>query len=138
LRVYFWQLESDMALYAQSSGSHSTNSDSWTQIPGLALTLPEGVNTTAIIILNVPNPFAQGNNSPGGNFGIAVNGTLSPVFASFTYNEQVPQGFGRVPTTLVVGVPLGLKPQAINAVWQNIRGSTVRIDSPATLTAILS
>jgi hypothetical protein len=126
-----------MTLYAQSSGTHSTNSSSWTPIPGLALTIPEGVGTIAIITLNVPNPFAQGNNFPGGNFGITVNGTPSSVVAVFTYNEQIPQSTGRIPTTLVVGVPLGNKPQAIVGVWSGIRGSTVNIDTPATLTAIL-
>lgn len=125
-----------MALYAQSSGTHSTNSGSWTAIPGLTLTIPEGVGTVAIIILNVPNPYAVGNNVPGGNFGITVNGTASPVFASFTYNEQVPQSTGRVPTTLVVGVPLGNAPQTIVGVWSGVRGATVNIDSPATLTAL--
>lgn len=125
-----------MALYAQSSGNHSTGSPTFTPIPGLTLTIPEGVGTTAIIILNVPNPYAVGNNVPGGNFGITVNGTASPVFASFTYNEQVPQSTGRVPTTLVVGVPLGNAPQTIVGVWSSVRGSTVNIDSPATLTAL--
>ena len=126
-----------MSLYAQSSGTHSTNSSSWTAIPGLTVTLPEGAGAIAIVILNVPNPYAQGNNTPGGNFGININGTMSPVFASFTYNESSPQSSGRVPTTLVVGVPLGGKPQTIVGVWSNVRGSNVIIDSPATLSAII-
>jgi hypothetical protein len=45
---------------------------------------------------------------------------------------------GRIPTTLVVAVPLTMKPQTVLAMWQNVRGSTVNIDSPATLSAILS
>ena len=44
---------------------------------------------------------------------------------------------GRVPTTLVVGVPLAIQPQTIQAVWSGVRGSTVIIDTPATLTAIM-
>jgi hypothetical protein len=127
-----------MALYAQTSGTHSTNSGSYVAIPGLALTIPEGVGTVAIIILNLPSPYAQGNNFPGGNLGIAVNGTVSPVQASFTYNEQTPQSTGRMPTTLVVGVPLGQKPQTVTGMWSGVRGSNVIIDSPATLTAILN
>ena len=126
-----------MAFYAQTSGNHSTNSGSFTPIPGLAVTIPEGVGTIAIVILNVPNPFAQGDDFPGGNFGVTINGTLSPVQAVFTYNEKLPQSTGRIPTTLVVGVPLGDRPQAIVGVWAGIRGSNVVIDSPATLTAIL-
>ncbi len=106
-------------------------------IPGLSITLPEGVDTTVIVILNLPNPYAQGNNFPGGMLGISVNGTVSPVQASFTYNEQNPVSTGRIPTTLVVGVPLGQKAQTVQGVWFGVRGSKVIIDSPATLTAIL-
>jgi hypothetical protein len=36
-----------------------------------------------------------------------------------------------------VGVPLGNSAQTIQAVWYGVRGSTVIIDSPATLTAIM-
>ena len=121
--------------YVQTSGTHSTNSASWTQIPGLSLSIPEGVGATAIIILNVPWPYAGGDNYPGGSFGIEVNGKLSPVIAGFTYN--VVNGNARIPTTLVVGIPLGDKAQTITAVWQNVRGSNVTIDTPATLTSIM-
>ena len=83
-------------------------------------------------------PYATGNNNPGGNFGLSVNGTVSSVVAAFTYNETAPTSFGRVPTTLVLSVPLGNKPQTVMAMWSNIRGSNVIIDSPATLSAILT
>jgi mannose-binding lectin len=127
-----------MALYAQTSGNHSTNSGSFVAIPGLEITLPGGVDTTAIVVLNVPNPYANGNNFPGGTFGIAVNGTVSPVQAVFTYNEQQPVSAGRIPTTLVVGVALKEGQQSVQAVWFGVRGSNVIIDSPATLSALLS
>ena len=126
-----------MALYAQTSGTQSTTSGPFVAIPGLSITIPEGVGTTAIVILNLPNPYAQGNNFPGGTLGIAVNGTVSPVQATFTYNEQTPQATGRVPTTLVVGVPLAQEAQTVTGMWSGVRGSKVIIDSPATLTAIL-
>jgi Bc2l-C, N-terminal domain len=126
-----------MALYAQTRGNQSTNSGSFVPIPGLSLTVPEGVGAAALVILNVPMPYATGNNNPGGNFGVSVNGTVSPVVAAFTYNEQVPPSTGRVPTTLVVSIPLASKPQVIAAVWSGIRGSTIIIDSPATLSALL-
>src|SRR6202035_1257872 len=106
-----------MALYAQTSGTHQTNSANWTPIPGLTLNLPAGVGTSALIILNVPMPYATGNSNPGGNFGVSVNGTVSPVVAAFTYNEAQPTSFGRVPTTLVLSVPLGNKPQIIQGMW---------------------
>src|SRR5262249_11620664 len=129
--------ESDMALYAQTNGTQSTNSGSFVPIPGLSLTVPEGVGTSALVILNLPMPYAQGNDNPGATIGITVNGALSPVIAGFTYNEQVPPSTGRVPTTLVVNVPLANTPQAVVGVWSGVRGSTVIIDTPATLSAIL-
>lgn len=124
-----------MALYAQTSGTLSTNSGTFTPIQGLNLTIPEGVGTTAIITLNVPNPYATGTDIPGGMFGVTINGKVSPVVASFTYNET-PSSFGRIPTTLVVGIPLGNAAQTIQAVWAGVRGSTVIIDSPASLSSV--
>lgn len=128
-----------MIIYAQSSGKQSTNSGSWTPIAGLAVKLPRGVGETALLILNVPNPYATGNNYPGGNFGIEVNGVVQAVFASFTYNEQVPPSSGRMPTTLSLVTPLSSTVDLpVVAVWSGIRGSTVNIDSPATLTAVIA
>jgi hypothetical protein len=92
-----------MILYVQTQGSHSTNSGNFTPIPGLSLTLPEGVKDTALVVLNVPNPYATGNANPGGTFAISVGGVVQTPIASFTYNEVVPPSSGRVPTTLVVG-----------------------------------
>jgi hypothetical protein len=125
-----------MSYYAQCS-AQKTNATTWASMTGLTLTIPEGVGETAIVILNVPMPYATGNSNPGGTFGVSVNGAVSTVTASFTYNEVQPPSTGRVPTTLVVGIPLGNKAQTIQAVWYGVRGSTVIIDSPATLTAIM-
>jgi mannose-binding lectin len=44
---------------------------------------------------------------------------------------------GRIPTTLVVGVPLGIKSQTVTAMWFGVRGSTVHIDSPSTLSSTI-
>jgi mannose-binding lectin len=127
-----------MIVYAQTSGSHNTNSGSWTPIPGLAIKLPRAVGDVGLVILNVPNPYAQGNNYPGGNFGLRVNGTILGPFAAFTYNEQQPQGTGRVPTTLTVVTQLSQTADtSVEAMWSGIRGSNVVIDSPAMLTAIV-
>jgi hypothetical protein len=86
-----------MALYAQTSGTQQTDSSTNVPIPGLSLTIPEGVGTAALVILNVPFPYSTGNNFPGGNFGITVNGTLLGVVAGFTYNDRSPAVSGRVP-----------------------------------------
>jgi hypothetical protein len=127
-----------MPLYAQSSGSNSTNSGSWTPIPGLAITLPRGVGVSVLLILNVPNPYATGNDFPGGFFGLQVNGALLAPFASFTYNEAAPASTGRIPTTLTAVVSLNNSEDiSVVAVWSGVRGSTVHIDSPASLTAVV-
>jgi hypothetical protein len=125
-------------LTAVTSGTHSTNSGSFVPIPGLTLALPEGVGVEVLAILNVPNPFAQGNSNPGGTFGVSVNGTVSPIQATFTYNEVNPPSTGRIPTTLVVPVPLTTTKQTVQALWFGVRGSKVIIDSPATLSVIVA
>jgi hypothetical protein len=125
-----------MALYAQTSGNQSTNSGTMVPIPGLSFTLPEGAGTTAIVTLNIPNPYAQGKDYPGGNFAIGVNGTPQAPYASFTYGIQNPPSTNRMPTTLVVGVPLANKQQTITGMWSGVRSSTVILDSPATLNAV--
>jgi Bc2L-like protein len=128
-----------MIVYAQTTGTQSTNNGSWTPMPGLAVKIPQGVGELAMLTLNVPNPYATGNNYPGGNFGIEVNGTVQAAYASFTYNEQNPPSTGRVPTTLVVAVPLSQTgTSTVVAVWSGVRGSTVHIDSPATLTGVIA
>jgi hypothetical protein len=126
-----------MILSAQSTGTHSTNSGNWQAIPGLTLKIPEGVQDTVLAILNVPNPYATGNDFPGGTFGIALDNNVQAATATFTYDSQVPQSSGRRPTTLVVALPLGPKPQSVQAMWQSVRNSNVVIDSPATLSVII-
>jgi hypothetical protein len=126
-----------MIISAQSSGPQSTNSSAWTAMPQLSIKIPGGVGETILLILNVPNPYASGNNYPGGNFGIEVNGTLQAATATFTYNEQQPPSTGRIPTTLCVPYLVNsTQPLTVTAVWSNVRGSTVHIDSPATLSAV--
>ena len=125
-----------MTYYAQTSGTHSTNSGSFVPIPGLSLTLPGGAGGSMLVILNLPNPYATGNNYPGATFGISAGGTMSPVVGCFTSGEQSPSSSGRVPTTLIVSIPLTDASQTVTAMWSGVRGSNVIIDTPATLTAM--
>jgi hypothetical protein len=121
-------------LYAQSSASQNFFGQP-TPINGLTLTVPEGFNRQAVIILNVPSPYTInfGGGGTGGWFGISVDGVTLPMFASYSYNSQIMSSNpGRVPTTLVVAVMLGLKPQKIVALASNCI-----IDSPASLSAIM-
>jgi hypothetical protein len=128
--------------YVTIPGPLTTGSGNWENMTGLSLVLPTSSagKTTALVTLNVPNPFASGTNFPGCNFAIKVNNAIAAnqPFASFTSFEQAPAGFGRVPTTLVVVVPLSTSaPTTVQAAWQSIRGAIAKIDSPATLTAII-
>lgn len=124
-----------MIISQETSGNHSTNSASWTPIQGLVLRITQIVGEDVLFVLNVPSPYATGNDYPGGNFGIQFDGKLQGPFAAFTYSEQSPSAPGRVPTTLCVAATL-TGPVTATAVWSSIRGSTVHIDSPATLTMI--
>jgi mannose-binding lectin len=128
--------ESIMIISTETAGNLSTTNASWTPIPGLVLRIPEIVGQTVLFILDVPNPYANGKDFPGGNFGIAFDGQIQPIFAAFTYSLQNPVAPGRMPTTLCVPVKLAGKLIA-TAMWSSIRNSTVHIDSPATLTMIL-
>jgi hypothetical protein len=71
-----------MIISAQSSGPQSTNSSAWTAMPQLSIKIPGGVGEMVLVILNVPNPYASGNNFPGGNFGIQVDGTVQAATAT--------------------------------------------------------
>ena len=128
-----------MIISAQSSGTQSTSSANWTAIPGLSLTLPRGAGDSALVIITLGAPYAQGDNFPGGNVGIQVAGVVQSAYASYTYNEKVPPSTGRMPTTLSLTVPLSQTGDLqVVGVWQSIRGSKLIIDSPATLTAVVA
>src|SRR6187399_3190677 len=142
--------------FAQTAGGLSTESSDWTPIPGLQFTLPQASpgQTDALITLNLPNPFAESDQQPGGIVGISVDDSLLVPIGCFSYaipralsisgrmldpsraRELIP---GRIPTTLVVMVRLlDDKSQQVAAVWRAIPGSKVGIDTPASLNAVIS
>jgi hypothetical protein len=94
-------------------------------IEGLTLTLPEGVGEVAIIILSVPSSWTLDGNP---FFGISIDGQTSPISATYDASPHA-----HVPVTLVIGVPLTMKPQTIVA----LAGSCC-IDGLATLSAIMA
>jgi len=122
-------------LYAQFSGQQQFLGSA--PIPGLSLTIPEGVQEEALVILNVPASYAVIANftsGRGGRFNIAVDGTMLPTYAEYDYvlsmsAQNMPV---RMPVTLVVGLPLTLKPQKIVALAANCI-----IDSTASLSVVL-
>jgi len=83
--------------------------------------------------LNLPQPYATGNDLPGGVFRIP---STEPCCLTRRASATLQSGNNRIPTTLVVGVPLTMTKQTVQAMWHNVRGSTVILDSPSTLSAI--
>ena len=106
-------------------------------IPGLSLTIPEGAGDDALVILNVPAPYAvmgSWTSGRGGVFTISVDGTVLPDYAEFDYvqsmsSQNMPV---RVPVTLVVAVPLKLKNQTVVA----LAGNCI-IDTSASLSVLI-
>jgi len=128
-------------LYVETAGMLSTNAGNWANIPGLQFTLPavSPGQTHALIILNLPNPYASGSDTPGGYIGVSVNGSVLVPVGCFTAESKTPQSWGRKPVTLVVHVQLlNNNTLNINGVWQSVRNSTVIIDTPASMSAIIS
>lgn len=108
-----------------------------TPIPGLSLTIPEGVGDDALVILNVPASWAviaNFTNGQGGRFGISVDGVTLPNYAGYNYltSMWLQNVQGRTPATLVVGIPLKLKTQTVVGLAANCI-----IDSPASLSVLI-
>jgi hypothetical protein len=122
-------------LYAQFSGQQQFLG--LAPIPGLSLTIPEGVGDDALVTLNVPASYAviaNFTNGQGGRFGISVDGTTLPNYAGYNYltSMWLQNVQGRIPATLVVAVPLKLKLQTVVGLAANCI-----IDSPASLSVLI-
>jgi hypothetical protein len=126
--------EEAVTIFVQTTGTHKSplNNLGLAPIPGLSLQIPAGSGEQALVILNVPAPYLTRYLDEGGYvaFCVSVDGTTLPANAKFTGPNDV-----RVPTTLVVAVPLAAKPQTIVALWGgfDVYG---HIDSPASLSAM--
>jgi hypothetical protein len=124
-----------MTIFVQTTGTHKSPMDNLqlAPIPGLSLQIPAGSGEQALIILNVPAPYLMHNSIPTGGyvaFCVSVDGTRLPANAKFTGPNEA-----RVPTTLVVAVPLAAKPQTIVGLWGGF-DAYGHIDSPASLSAM--
>ena len=126
--------------FAQITSAPNVNSDQFVDIPDLFLDLPQASATQrqALIILNVPQPFAEGNDTPGLDFAITVNDRVVAT-GGFTSPMTQPQSFARVPFTLVVRINLRNDGQYshVHAQWRSVRSSTGHIDSFASISAVL-
>ena len=127
-------------IFFASTTALNIETDGWHDITGLSLKLPKRGSTflEALVILNVPNPFAMGSNYPGAMFAIDVDGTRLDPIAEFSSAFQSPPGAGRSPTTLVAKVELSdLAECNIKAVWRKIPGSLRAGLDSASLSAIV-
>jgi hypothetical protein len=132
-------MTSSKLLYAQTEPvDQKTTDQGWADIKGLGIRLPatSAGHDRALITLNVPNPYATGTDAPAGDFGLMVNGSVeaSMPTACFSYSTN---GSARVPTTLVAEVMLGDDSTHVQAVWKSIRNSTVIVDTPCSLSAVI-
>ena|SRR6185295_4807444 len=127
-------------LFTQITSAPNVNSNEFVDIPQLFIDLPPASAELrqALIILNVPQPFAEGNDTPGLDFAINVEGKVVAT-GGFTYPMTQPQSFARVPFTLVVRVNLRNDGQQshVHAQWRSVRSSTGHIDSFASISAVL-
>lgn len=126
-------------LFVQINSAPPTQSETFVDIPGLVLELPKRtsiIQESALILLNVPQPFANGQDFPGIDFGINFNNKVVAT-GGFTYPMKTPESFARVPFTLVVRVDLLPEPSQVRAQWLGVRGSTCHIDTFASLSAVI-
>lgn len=123
---------------SQITSAPTMNSPQFVDIPGLTITLPAAnpAQSVALVTLNVPHPYASGNDFPGLRFAINAAGTVV-ADGGFSYELQAPPSFGRTPITIVVRVPLTGFTQTVKAQWVSVRNSTGHIDSFASISAIV-
>jgi mannose-binding lectin len=115
-----------------------THSGDFGDIPGLKLEIPPHASAThALLIFNMPQPYAEGTDFPGGVFRLLCDDTLL-VEGCFTYSEKAPASSGRMPLTLTAKVNLsaGIQHRA-EVHWAGIRGSKVHLGGSASLAAIV-
>ena len=112
-------------------------SETYVDIPGLYIDIAKAEirNGKLQVILNVPTPYATGNNFPGIYFAIATDkGVVAD--GCFTYSSKVPESTGRMPFTLVATIDVGTGVTFVKGQWKSVRGSAMHIDSYASLSAI--
>ncbi|WGY70489.1 fucose-binding lectin II [Burkholderia cepacia] len=114
-------------------------SEAYVDIPGLHLDLTKEKDTIRdgklLVTLNVPTPYATGDNYPGIYFAIATDKGVAAE-GCFTHSEKAPATSGRSPFTLVVAIDVASGVTFVKGQWKSVRGSTIHIDSFASLSAI--
>ncbi|WP_423395433.1 fucose-binding lectin II [Burkholderia sp. LMG 21824] len=112
-------------------------SETYVDIPGLYIDIAKADirDGKLLVILNVPTPYATGNNFPGINFAITTDkGVVAD--GTFTYSSKVPENTGRMPFTLVATIDVGSGVTFVKGQWRSVRGSAMHITSYASISAI--
>ncbi|WP_241302080.1 fucose-binding lectin II [Burkholderia stabilis] len=124
-------------LSASIKSAPVVTSETFVDIPGLYLDLAkENIREGKLLVtLNVPTPYATGNNFPGIIFSVTTNkGSVAD--GSFSYFSKVPENPSRTPFTLVVAIDAADGHTFVKGQWKSVRGSAMHIDSFASLSAI--
>lgn len=116
--------------------NQSTTSGEFVNITGLTFSLPQATNdsNTAIVTLNVTQPYVEGGTDNGIRYRIIAN---DRELVTGTITNQPSQN-GRSPITLVTMVSLTQSSQPVQAQWAAVRGATARLGGQASLSAILA
>ncbi|RQR29915.1 fucose-binding lectin II [Burkholderia sp. Bp9142] len=124
-------------LSASINSAPVVTSETYVDIPGLHIDIAKAEirDGKLQVILNVPTPYATGNNFPGIYFAIATDkGVVAD--GCFTYSSKVPEATGRMPFTLVATIDVGSGVTFVKGQWKSVRGSAMHIDSYASISAI--
>jgi hypothetical protein len=122
--------------YVEMAGTLSTGANDFVPMPKFQLKLPSGTGNV-LLTLNVPNPYASGNDYPGGYFGIWIDDVLQGPVGCFTYDVVATGAGSRIPVTVVFYFKLDGSTHIVQPVWKGVRESTVYIDSPVSLSAVI-
>ena len=116
-----------------------------TNVPFLSFVIPksvmpgaEGVMLDALLTLSLPMPYAEGTDFPGIELQILCNGDVV-AYGGFTYEFKVPDSYARVPVSITAPIKFDSGfATTIQAQWKSVRGSTMVIDSYASISAIVA
>ncbi|AOJ00044.1 fucose-binding lectin II [Burkholderia sp. LA-2-3-30-S1-D2] len=124
-------------LSASITSAPVVTSETYVDIPGLHIDIANADihDGKLLVTLNVPTPYATGNNFPGIYFAIATDkGVVAD--GCFSYSSKVPEITGRMPFTLVATIDVGSGVTLVKGQWKSVRGSAMHIDSYASISAI--
>lgn len=123
-------------LHCAIEGDPTCDGNDYTDIPGLVLTFKTPLVATLALFFNLPQPYATGNNFPGGEFRFLYD-KQPKLSGCFTYSKAQPESFARMPLTLIATIDVTpVVMHQVSVQWRGVRGSTVHLGGSASLNAI--